>query len=91
MRFWIYFKGNNNGELFVGYRYTPQSDIQTLTFSNYQSCQTNTTQCSWQRIDVSLSSILTQSTEVKNLKKTFFFKYLLRFIEIDYYWCKNWC
>jgi hypothetical protein len=92
MRFWIYFKGNNNGELLVGYRYTPQSDIQPLTFSNYQSCQTNTTQCSWQRIDVSLSSILTKSTEVKKpKKKRFVFKYFSYFIQIDYYWCKNWC
>lgn len=64
MRFWIYFKGNNNGQLLVGYRYTPESDIQPLTFTNYQSCYTNSTQCSWQRIDVALSTVLTQRTEV---------------------------
>jgi hypothetical protein len=75
MRFWIYFKGNNNGELLVGYRYNPESEIQNLTFSNYQSCLINSTQCSWQRIDVSLSSILTQRTEVnKKNKKIFFFE-----------------
>jgi len=76
MRFWIYFKGNNNGQLLVGYRYTPESDIQSLTFSNYQSCLTNTTKCAWQRIDVSLSPILTQRTEVNNTKKRFSFEYL---------------
>jgi len=71
MRFWIYFKGNNNGQLLVGYRYNSESDIKSLIFSNYQSCLTNTTKCSWQRIDVSLSPILTQRTEVNNNKKKF--------------------
>jgi len=75
MRFWIYFKGNNKGELLVGYRYSPESEIKNLTFSNYQSCLINSTRCSWQRIDVSLSSILTQRTEVnKKNKKIFFFE-----------------
>jgi len=73
MHFWIYFKGNNNGQLLVGYRYTPESDIKSLTFSNYQSCLTNTTKCSWQRIDVSLTHILTQRTEVNNTEKKIFF------------------
>jgi hypothetical protein len=70
MRFWIYFKGNNNGQLLVGYRYTLRNNITTLPFSNYQSCQTNVTQCSWQRIEVSLTDVLTQPTEVN---KIFFF------------------
>jgi hypothetical protein len=64
MRFWIYFKGNNNGQLLVGYRYTIGSDMKNLTVSTYHSCQINETQCSWQRIEVSLSSILTQTTEI---------------------------
>ncbi len=72
MRFWIYFKGDNNGELLVGYRYSPDSEITNLSFSNYQSCQTNSTQCSWQRIDVALSPILTQITEVITQKREFF-------------------
>jgi len=91
MRFWIYFKGNNNGQLLVGYRYTIGSDMKNLTFSTYHSCQINETQCSWQRIEVSLSSILTQTTEVNN-KKTFFFFYIfVSFISIDYYRCNNRC
>ncbi|CAF4370716.1 unnamed protein product, partial [Rotaria sordida] len=65
MRFWIYFKSSNNGQLVVGYRYAIGDEIIPLPFSNYQSCQTNATQCSWQRIDVSLNAILTQPTEVK--------------------------
>ncbi|CAF1517485.1 unnamed protein product [Rotaria sordida] len=64
MRFWIYFKSSNNGQLVVGYRYAIGDDIRPLSFSSYQSCQTNATQCSWQRIDVLLSSILTQPTEI---------------------------
>lgn len=65
MRFWIYFKGINNGELVVGYRYAIGDDIKLLPFSNYASCGPNATQCSWQRIDVSLSDALTQPTEVR--------------------------
>ncbi|CAF5027780.1 unnamed protein product, partial [Rotaria sp. Silwood1] len=64
MRFWIYFKSSNNGQLVVGYRHTIEDEIRSLPFSNYQSCQTNAIQCSWQRIDVSLNTILTQSTEI---------------------------
>ncbi|CAF1456361.1 unnamed protein product, partial [Rotaria sordida] len=64
MRFWIYFKSSNNGQLVVGYRYAIGDEIIPLPFSNYQSCQTNATQCSWQRIDVSLNAILTQPTEI---------------------------
>lgn len=71
MRFWIYFKSSNNGQLGVGYRYAIGDDINPLSFSNYQSCPTNATKCSWQRIDVSLSAILINSTEVKNKRKYF--------------------
>lgn len=67
MRFWIYFKGNNNGQLLVGYRYNPTESIRNLTFNTYQSCPMNSTQCSWQRIDVSLSVVLTQQTEVNRI------------------------
>ncbi|CAF4821317.1 unnamed protein product, partial [Rotaria sp. Silwood2] len=63
LRFWIYFKSSNNGQLVVGYRYAIGDDIRPLSFSSYQSCQSNAGQCSWQRIDVSLSDILTQPTE----------------------------
>jgi hypothetical protein len=69
MRFWVYFKGSNNGQLVVGYRYTIGDDILSLSFSNYQSCETNATQCAWQRIEVPLSTVLTQPTEVKKKKR----------------------
>ncbi|CAF3769976.1 unnamed protein product, partial [Adineta steineri] len=64
MRFWIYFKGTNNGELVVGYRYAIGDTIIPLSFTNYQSCSTNATVCSWQRIEVSLNAALTQPTEI---------------------------
>ena len=65
MRFWIYFKSTNNGQLLAGYRYVIGDDIKSLSFSNYQSCPTNETKCSWQRIEVPLSAVLNQPTEVK--------------------------
>jgi hypothetical protein len=68
MRFWVYFKSTNNGQLFVGYRYAIGDTMNSLAYSNYQSCQTNATQCSWQRIEVPLSAILNQSAEVKKEK-----------------------
>ncbi len=49
----------------MGYRYSIGDNITSLTFSQYQSCETNSTQCSWQRIEVPLSAILQQSTEVE--------------------------
>jgi hypothetical protein len=79
MRFWIYFKGTNNGQLLVGYRYSIGDDITSLTFSNYQSCPTNATQCSWQRIEVPLSSILQNAAEVKKRK---FFSLLINYFFI---------
>ena len=66
MRFWIYFQGNNNGQLLVGYRYAIDHKITRLPFSTYQSCFSNATICSWQRIDVPLSPILSQTTEVRS-------------------------
>jgi len=68
MRFWVYFKSTNNGQLFVGYRYAIGDTMISLAYSNFQSCQTNATQCSWQRIEVPLSAILNQSAEVKKEK-----------------------
>ncbi|CAF4840990.1 unnamed protein product, partial [Rotaria sp. Silwood1] len=64
MRFWIYFKSSYNGQLVVGYRYAIGDEIKPLSFSSYQSCQTNATQCSWQRIDAPLSAVLTRPTEI---------------------------
>ncbi|CAF4972899.1 unnamed protein product, partial [Rotaria sp. Silwood1] len=64
MRFWIYFKSSYNGQLVVGYRYAIGDEIRPLSFSSYQSCQTNATQCSWQRIDAPLSAVLTRPTEI---------------------------
>jgi len=64
MRFWIYFKGSNNGELLVGYRYAIGDNIENLIVPNYQSCETNATQCSWQRIEIPLTAVLNDSTEI---------------------------
>jgi len=64
MRFWIYFKGDYNGQLVVGYRYEIGDDITSLTYSNYASCETNSTQCPWQRIEVPLSFVLQKPTEI---------------------------
>ena len=65
IRFWTYMKGSNNGDLFVGYRYEIGDDIIRLTSASSISCATDALQCSWQRIDVSLSAVLNQSTEVR--------------------------
>ncbi|CAF3215107.1 unnamed protein product [Rotaria sp. Silwood2] len=46
MRFWIYFKTTNNGQLVVNYRHFIGDDITLLSFSTYQSCATNAIQCS---------------------------------------------
>ena len=72
MRFWVYFKVNNNGQLLVGYRYAVDYNITALTFSTYHSCSIGSTECSWQRIEVALSPILTRTTEVTN-KDSFLF------------------
>ena len=66
MRFWVYLKGSNNGELFVGYRYEIGDDIDRLLTTSSLSCATDSTQCSWQRVEVLLSPILNQSAEVLN-------------------------
>lgn len=79
MRFWIYLKGSNNAQLVVGYRYAIGDDITSLSFSNYQSCETNATKCSWQRIDVSLDSALTKPTEVKIRNEYFSLNYFSSF------------
>ncbi|CAF1639090.1 unnamed protein product, partial [Adineta ricciae] len=64
MRFWVYFKSSNNGLLTVNYRYEIGADLMALPVSSYSSCPTNSSKCSWQRIDVALSSILTNATEI---------------------------
>lgn len=66
MRFWAFFKGNNNGQLLVGYRYAIDYNITMLNFSTYQSCSADSTECAWERIEVVLSPVLTQTTEVTN-------------------------
>lgn len=72
MRFWIYFKGNNNGRLVAGYRYAIGDTMTSLPISSsYSSCPTNSPTCAWQRIDVRLSDILNQPTEVKNEINTY--------------------
>ena len=64
MRAWIYYKGSNNGEIRVGYRYDIGDDIKFLYINTTVSCETNAVQCGWQRIEVPLSSVLTNATEV---------------------------
>jgi hypothetical protein len=75
MRFWVYFKGSNNGELFVGYRYAIGDSVVRLTSSSALSCATNATDCSWKRVDLSLDSILSRPTEVR--RETTVIEYLL--------------
>lgn len=64
MRFWTYFKGSNNGDLFVGYRYAIGDNITMLSTPTSLSCETNATDCSWKYVQVTLNDILIQPTEV---------------------------
>lgn len=87
MRFWVYMKSSYNGQLAVGYRYEIGDDMKPLSFSSYQSCATNATLCSWQRIDVALGSVLTQPTEVRaNLELNVDF----HFVRVDHDRNANW-
>ena len=71
LRFWVYLKGDHNGELVVGYRRAIGDEITPIAFSSYQSCQTVVALCPWQRIEASLNDVLTDSTEVKEKKHIF--------------------
>lgn len=66
MRTWVYMKGNDNGQLRVGYRTAIGDNITFILTKDDLSCATDAISCQWQRISVPLSPIMTQPIEVSN-------------------------